>query len=209
MRTVTGLLAAVALLLVACGVSTQDRPERISVADPPTAGQDVTPSGDGPRVTVYFVRGARLEPVQRSVGTSDLATALQLLAAGPTRREVVTGLRTAVAPQTFSVSRTSPEDPTVSIDVPPEFTSVAGGNQLLAVAQLVWTVTQFPDVDRVRVSSQGKPLEVPTDEGLTDSPVSRDDYRTVAPRGDDPSPTTTPPPGTSGTAPNPSPTAPR
>lgn len=204
MRAVTGMLVAVTLLLAACGVSTQDRPERVSVAEPPTAGQDTTPSGDGPRVTVYFVRGARLEPVQRSVETSDLVTALQVLAAGPTRREVVTGVRTAVVPQTFSVSR--PEYSTVSIDVPPEFTSVAGGNQLLAVAQLVWTVTQFPDVTRVRISSQGKPLEVPTDEGLTDSAVSRDDYRTVAPPGGDPTPAATPPAEAPSPTPSPSPT---
>ena len=208
MRALTVMLVAVALLLTACGVSTQERPEPVSIADPPTAGQGATPSGDGPRVTVFFVRGTRLEPVQRSVETSDLHTALQVLAAGPNRREVVTGVRTAVAPQTFSVSRTPPEYSTVSIDVPPEFTSVAGGNQLLAVAQLVWTVTEFPDVNRVRISSQGTPLEVPTDEGLTDLAVSRENYRTVAPRGDDPAaPTDTPPAGAPSTPSIPSPTA--
>jgi spore germination protein GerM len=65
-----------------------------------------------------------------------------------------------------------------------EFTGLGGGNQQLAVAQIVWTVTEFPGVQQVRFSIDGQPLEVPTDEGLTDQPVDRDDYRSVAPPSD-------------------------
>ena len=203
MWKLTRWLLALVLVLCGCGVEAQSRPERITIANPPTTGQDAVPEGDGPSVTVFFVRGARLEPVLRAVPSPDIATALNALTAGPTRQEVFTGLRTALAPQTFAVTRDSPDDPTTSIDVPREFTSVAGGNQLLAVAQVVWAVTQFPDVKRVRITAEGKPLEVPTDDGLSDRAVGRDDFSSVAPS-ENPPPTPSSPPDAPSTGTEPS-----
>ncbi len=49
------------------------------------------------------------------------------------------------------------------------------------MAQVVWTVTQFPQVDRVCFSLDGVFVEVPTDSGLSDESVSRADYVSVAP----------------------------
>ena len=179
MRTMIGLIL-LSVLLSACGVGTQSEPERISIANSPTAGGRATTNAGGPEVTVYFVRGNRLHPVRRSVAWADLGTALDVLVMGPNRQEVVDGLRTALSPQEFDVPPPVPGDPTVSIDVPREFTSVAGGNQLLAVAQLVWTVTEFPGIRRVRLTAGGAPLELPTDAGLTDASVSREDFLSVA-----------------------------
>ncbi|WNV77668.1 GerMN domain-containing protein [Geodermatophilus sp. DSM 44513] len=145
------------------------------------------PADAGPRpgwreVAVFFVRDVRLEAVPRQVAEWRPQTAVDLLLAGPTQAEVVSGLRTALGPQDVAVLSGPDGSGTAVVAVSREFAGLGGGNQLLAVAQLVWTVTQFPEVDRVRVSLDGVLLEVPTDRGLTDRPVSRADYGSVASR---------------------------
>jgi spore germination protein GerM len=72
-------------------------------------------------------------------------------------------------------------DGVATVSVTPGFPGLSGGNQLLAVAQVVWTLTELPTVTAVRFSVDGTPVEIPTDDGLTDRPVDRDDYRSVKP----------------------------
>jgi hypothetical protein len=191
---VLGVLLAVA----GCGVEPQAGPEPLDVSPPPPAEPSGLPEPDGPRVTVYFVRGAALAPVVRATAGSDADAAVQQLVAGPTRPEVLSGLRTALAPQALEVDE-RPVGGLTTVAVTREFTGVSGGNQLLAVAQVVWTLTELPGTTEVRFLVDGAPVEVPTDEGLTDEPVDRGDYGSVAPQGS--SSTTagsgTAPPGTS------------
>jgi hypothetical protein len=75
-----------------------------------------------------------------------------------------------------------------------EFTALTGRRQLLAAAQVVWTATAAPGVERVRLVLDGRPLSTPTDRGLTRSAVDRDDYRSVSPTAA-PVPSTADPPG--------------
>lgn len=175
------LILVASLALAACGVPTQARPEVLRVEAPAS-----TPAGaaspEGQQLELWFARGRQLEAVARTVGPADLHTALDLLVAGPTTAEADAGLRTALAPQTLRYREPGDGDRTVTVVVTREFTGLGGGNQQLAVAQVVWTVTQFPGAEQVRFTVGEGPLEVPTDDGLTDRPVGRDDYRSVAPR---------------------------
>jgi hypothetical protein len=177
----TAVLAAAALVLCGCGVSTQDRPEALVLSETPSASPAADVGSGSVEVQVYFVRGTRLEPVTRSATAADLQATLGVLVAGPDRREVFSGLRTAVAPQTETTLSPVSEG-TVQLDLPRELTGLTGGNQLLAFAQLVWTLTEVPGVRAVRFSSAGAPVEVPTDTGLAAGLVDRDDYASVAPR---------------------------
>lgn len=181
MRTLALLLGAV-LLLAGCGVQPQRGPETLVLSDSPTPDTVPAPDDGAAPASVYFVRGARLEAADRTAADTRVATVLALLTAGPTRSEVLSGLRTAVAPQMLTVRDVPPPGMTVVVDLTREFTGVSGGNQLLAVAQVVWTLTEVSEVTTVRFTSGAGPVEVPTDEGLTDLPVSRGDYRSVAPR---------------------------
>jgi spore germination protein GerM len=59
----------------------------------------------------------------------------------------------------------------------PAITELGGDEQLLAVAQLVCTLTARPGVGPVSFTLEGAPVDVPTGDGsLTSGPVSRDDY---------------------------------
>lgn len=181
MRRLIVCCLAAGTAVAACGVPTQDRPEAL-IIDAPEPTSTAEPMVDEGAVGLWFIRGSQLEEVSRPGGPADVHAALDLLAAGLTPAEVAGGLRTALAPQTLRHSGPTADEPVVTVAVTREFTGLGGGNQQLAVAQIVWTVTEFPGVDEVRFSVDGRPLEVPTDEGLTDEPVDRADYRSVAPR---------------------------
>ena len=182
-RLLTLLLAGVLLgLLAGWGVGAQGRSE-----PGPLPGALPTPprppgSGSGADLVVYLVSGTSLAPVRRAVPERRPQDAVDQLLAGPTRGEVVSGLRTALSPQHLSVLTGPDHGGTVTVTVTRGFTGIGGGNQLLAVAQVVWTVTQFPRVDDVLFVFEGSLVAVPTDEGLTDRPVDRADYASVAPR---------------------------
>jgi spore germination protein GerM len=177
-RRAAAVVAAV-VALAGCGVGAQSAPEEISIPRPTTSPSGAPGDAAGDRVTVWFVRGSRLEAAERPVEDPGVDAALDALAAGPTRAEVVGGLRTALSPQSLTPGRPVTADSVVTVGVSREFTEVAGGNQLLAVAQVVFTVTEVPGVEAVRITTAGSPVEVPTDEGLTDEPVGRGDYASV------------------------------
>jgi hypothetical protein len=170
----------VAVLMTGCGVRAQERPEPLPSATPPATDRGDSDRPAGPRLTVYFVRGADLAPVERRTSATTAVAALDLLVDGPTRAEAGSGIRTALAPEVVGVDEELP-DGTTTVSVTRGFTGLTGGNQLLAVAQVVWTLTDLPTVTAVRFTVESAPVEVPTDTGLTDRPVDRDDYRSAAP----------------------------
>ena len=183
MRASVGWSLLAVAVLAGCGVDPQAAPEVLSLAPPTpvTSEPDAAPTGTG--VPLWFLQDDRLVPVERVATAADPATALALLAEGPDPAEVGAGLGTALAPQPLAVVPSAPgEAPsTLTVEVTPAFTGVAGENQLRAVAQVVWTATAFDGVDAVRFTTDGEALEVPTDEGLTAAPVDREDYASVAP----------------------------
>ncbi len=183
------VLLVTALLLAGCGVRPEDRPEHVTPAAAPSPDTGNGSPTAGPQLTVFFVRATQLAPVQRRTAATTAAAALEQLVEGPTRAEVRTGIRTALPPEVVGVEEVLPHGLT-TVSVTRGFTGITGGNQLLAVAQIVWTLTALPSVTTVRFVVEGVAVEVPTDEGLTSRPVGRHDYRSVAPA--EPTPTPTP-----------------
>ncbi|WP_337061061.1 GerMN domain-containing protein [Kineococcus sp. G2] len=195
------LTGALVASLASCGVRAQDEPTTVAL---PVV---TSPSRTGPSSGVfvlqtYFVRGGDLVAVERRTATATPQTALDQLLAGPRRSEVLDDVRTAVAPQ--ELTATPEPDGEVVVAAGRDFANVGGANQLLAVAQLVWTLTELPGVKGVSFTVEGRPVEVPTDDGLTSAPVQREDYASVAPP-DLPTPTSPAVPTPSGSpAPSPS-----
>lgn len=171
------------MALSGCGVEPQPTPEPLRIPVPEVSQPQVRSGDAGLEITVFFVRGADLAPVGRTVEARTSTEALELLTTGPTRAEVISGLRTALAPQPLTVDEGLPGGIT-SVAVTPEFAGVTGPNQLLAVAQVVWTLTDLDETSEVRFLVEGDPVEVPTDGGLTEQPVGRDHFASVAPRPD-------------------------
>lgn len=185
---VLALLAACGV--TACGVGAQSRPESIDRADVPfdlAERSSDTPTTTSERSTVsytiYLVAGNHLRAVTRSARSAPtLAEKLTQLTKGPTPAEADAGLRTLLPPEvTVDGVRVSNRVATIELSGAGAAQS-AGDERALAIAQLVYTATAVPGVDRVRFEVDGTPAEVPRGDGrLTSRPVDPADYTLAAP----------------------------
>jgi Sporulation and spore germination len=189
-RATTGVvLLALGVVATACGVREQSSPVTIDSSDvpfglleaPPTPERP--PPGDavGDTLTVYLLGSERLVPVLRQAPAPvNLATALDILAEGPTPDEIALGLQSAVGPEVPARPVRSEGDLAV-IELRDAFLT-GGGDQIAGLAQIVFTLTQVVGVERVQFLLEGQPVEVPRGNGvLTTEPVSRSDYTLLAP----------------------------
>lgn len=173
-RIVATLVATAA---AACGVPHDPRPTIlpggvVNLALAPGDGQPK--AGDG--AAIFLVQAEHLVTVQRSSSGRDLAAALNLLLKGPTEAEFGTGVRSAISPQTMLRSARVEGD-TAIVDLSGALVEVGGQEQILAVAQLVLTVTAVPSVAQVRFLLEGQAVEVPRADGtLTSETLRATDY---------------------------------
>lgn len=188
-------VAAVLVVLgSACGLSSQDEPVTMEPAEvpfgllaPPTteAPAPVTSTTtEGVRVTVFLVGPAGPVPVARSMpGESPtLRVALSALSTGPTSEEAELGLHSAVPPgATLRAIGLERAVATVALD--DQFLELGPGEQVDALAQVVFTATGIEGVDRVLFKVGGERVAVPTLDGsIADGPVGRRDYSAVGSR---------------------------
>lgn len=191
MKRVLALVAAT-VLLAACGVPGDDSPRPLDGdAVPfdllaPTAETTTTstPSvfADTVRVAVYLADPeGKLQAVRRPVTTpATVAKVVESLLAGPTEEES-SHLSTAITSGTELLGVDGPSDGLVTINLSRDVLDITGRQQILALAQVVWTVTALPSVDRVLFEFEGEPTEVQNGNGtLTSSPLSRLSYGDLA-----------------------------
>lgn len=184
-----GMVAAVAL--AGCGVPPDDQATlaaRDSVpfdllGQTPSVTATTLPFAQTEKATLFLVQGERLAPVQRELPAPvSVESVLEALAAGPTSTEVQLGLRTALLTTPGLVRSGGVSGGIATIDLGPPFNEIAGRDQIVALAQIVSTVTGLPGVGRVRFTLDGNPIGVLRGDGaVTNETVSRDDYATLAP----------------------------
>ncbi|MBW3555838.1 MAG: GerMN domain-containing protein [Actinobacteria bacterium] len=181
---------SMAFTTVSCGVQGEERPETLSASEVPYGLLEEAPSTttsttlvDARKVglVIFLVVGGRLHPAPRSVTTPlTVAKALSALLAGPEEDEAVAGLRSAINPAASLVpSRVDPS--TWVVDVSTEFVQGPTSEQVLGLAQIVFTLTEIPGVTGVRFTLEGAPIEVPTPSGTTSAPLGRDAFVDLAP----------------------------
>ena len=188
MRRAAFVVAAVVLAaaVVACGVPKDGKPREIVAQNVPfdllAPTTSITPTttaaGTTRQVTIYFAdTDSRLRPVTREVeAPASLRKALVALLHGPTTDEA--GLHTAITSDTKLLHLRGPVDGLVTVDLGRQLLDVTGRQQILALAQVVYTATAYPGVDRVLFQFDGSAREVPNGEGtLTATPLGRLSYR--------------------------------
>lgn len=189
------LLVAFALLALSvpgCGddsgpadttTTTEAETTSTTVAASTTVGTDTTVGGEVP-VSVYFGRDEQVGPVRRFAGSPDTVArdALAALLAGPTEEEVGWGFTTEV-PTGTELLGVEIADAVATVDLSEEFETGGGSLSMqLRVAQVVFTLTQFPGVDRVAFRIDGEPRTAIGGEGVVvDPPVGRDAFTAVTP----------------------------
>lgn len=169
-----------------CGVPLDDRAEitpgselPYDLAAAPATEDTLVATGTGPAM-VFLLRDDSLVATPRTVDDpADLNGLLGELTAPLSVAETNQGLRRALNDPELvgGVSRTA-NVATVELDA--SFDDLTPHEQVLALGQIVFTLTERDEVDRTRFTRDGEPLTVPTASGaLTDTAVTRYDYRSL------------------------------
>lgn len=187
-RRWSALLVGVALAIAGCGVPADDEARRTpsgqvpeeffrpSTTLPPTTTTVATRFD----VTLYYVDADdRLVPVDRTLEAApSLEDLVAVLLEPPPASDVDGPLRTALAGTDEPVvNAVSLERGVASVDLSVAFRSLPPSDQLLGIAQIVYTATGRSGVGRADFTLDGEPVDVPSGDGsLTSDPVARDDY---------------------------------
>lgn len=197
---VAPLAVALALSIAACGGQTgggggSPGSEATETA-PPTAtdgqsepGATATPTETAAppetiTLAVYFLRGEKVGVAHRRVPKTQAVgrAALEQLLQGPTAAEQDAGLQSEIPPGTELLGL-SIEGGIATVDLSGAYASGGGSLTMFTrLAQVVYTLTQFPTVDAVAFELDGKPVETFSSEGIVlDHPQTRADYEDVTP----------------------------
>ncbi len=183
-----GLLAACVGLLAACGVGTSGDAHRSEPADVPfdllddrSSGETTGRSSDTTAVDLYFYDGRteRLLPVASEVEDTALEAVLRRLqdVSGSTGVPAGNPLSDAEVIRSVDTARGR-----ATVDLDESFSDLSGTDQLIALAEIVYTATGRPGIGQVTFTLDGKPVEVTRADGsLTSDPLARSDYLELAP----------------------------
>jgi hypothetical protein len=160
-------------------------------AQAPATGPATTPAAPAPTTTaagtttvrIYLLRNEKVAPVARRIPATEGVgrAAVEQLLAGP--RAADGGLATAV-PDATRLLGLSVRDGVATVDLSGEFASGGGSLSMQArLAQLVYTLTQFPTATRVRLELDGKAITTLGGEGIAvDHPLARDEFEDLTPQ---------------------------
>ncbi len=203
------LMAGLILVVAACGggnevgdggpVTTGDGasgPVTTSTAPPTSTAPDPTAAPDPSSTTttvpeetqfvdVYFLQDSQYATAvaTRVPATPDIAAnAVRALIAGPTQTQEEIGLTSSVPTDTLLLGLVI-EDGRATVDLSREFEAGGGSFAMITrLAQVVYTLTQFPSVDEVEFWLDGEPVTVFSSEGLLlEEPAVREDYLSAVP----------------------------
>ena len=80
------------------------------------------------------------------------------------------------------ISLSAVDGTTAVVDLPTSFADLGGQDQIIAVAQIVYTLCLFPEIEQVSIRVGGKQALVPTETGrLSPGPLTRANYSSLAP----------------------------
>lgn len=132
---------------------------------------------------LYFPVDGSARPVERFFEGPNVATAaMRGLLNGPNAFERQEGLGTAI-PEHTTLNGIVIDDGLATVDLSHHFEAGGGTTHVLSrLAQVVYTLTQFPTVTEVDFEIDGRPLEELAAEGIDlRRPVDRSDFATIIP----------------------------
>jgi spore germination protein GerM len=187
MRRATAVVL-IALLATGCGVPTQDAPVRVAPDAVPselhsTRPETSAPTTPDPRtmtLRVHFIRKERLVALPRearAASTPDrLREAIAELETGPSEAEQEKGLTSALPPG-LELTVVEVEGRQAVLELGGETEGQSATENVLAVGQIVLTVTSLPAIDQVRFTRDGTSVEALLADGaLTTEPLTAADY---------------------------------
>ncbi len=142
------------------------------------------PPSHGPSkgsVRIYFIRDDRVSPVERKVGEGKTRekAALEELLKGPNKEERAEGFFSHI-PSGAKVKAVSIEGGIAFVNFSKELEQYGGGAEKVRsmIAQIVYTLTDLPQVKKARILVEGESEVVLGGEGyVIDKPLSRRDVK--------------------------------
>lgn len=177
-------LVGIVAVLGSCGVPTETSAEVADPEDVPFGllDEEREPAGGAPagqRVVEIFLHDDDeriLVPVDRRLDDASLGAVLDELEEGPSDLEANAGLRSALT-EIDAVAGIEVVDGIAEVELSEGFRDISGSEQLVALAQIVYTATARPGIGQVSFSLDGEPVEIPIGDGsLTSGTVTRSDY---------------------------------
>lgn len=183
-RGLAGVLMVV--ILGSCGVPLDSEPVLVDIDYEPPPSVATTDAEGLVATLMFLVRSERLVPVTRDLTEPiDPAAIVQSLLDGPTLPEERSQLRTAIPAGTTLIG-VEAQGAEVFVDLSREFVSVGGEEEILAIAQIVLTLTSLDGVERVGFRLDGVATNVPLPNGaLSQAPVSGEPYLELLAIGDE------------------------
>jgi hypothetical protein len=185
------LITTLALLAAGCGSSGAVGEGHVSdlVSTPTTGAGTTTLVSDGAGAAqmplrIWLTSGETVWPVTRMVPKTDGVgtAAMNAMLSGATQTEASNGIGSTVPADTHLLGL-SISGGTATVDLSNEYE--AGGGTLsmtMRLAQVVFTLTEFPTVKRVAFELDGKAVTVFSGEGIIlDRPQTRKDYEGMTP----------------------------
>ena len=176
-----GTLLLLTVLVAGCGFPTQGSSSKVVAEEPPSLITE--PEGGRPSletVSVWFVGNERLEPGSRRLESpADAGSVLATLLAGPSPSEVERGLRSAIPAAEMLVGVTVSAG-RAEVQLASDFLDIPAGDQVLALGQIVFSMTDLRGVGRVRFLIDDEPVVIPLPSGdSSQDSVSRDDFEAL------------------------------
>lgn len=171
------------MALTACGIPVDVAPETFSLEEVGPAIDDLPVAGELAAAPLYLVGDDGLVRVTRDLPVPlDAEAVLGSLLAGVTEPEDRSGLSSSI-PIGTELLEFGIVDAMATIDLSADFATVGGQQEILAVAQIVLTVTQSGEVGGVIFELDGVRTDVPTADGaLATNAVTPADYESLIQR---------------------------
>jgi len=184
--------AALAVTASGCGIALQSTAQPFNVPANQFTSPTTPPSTPHPGQAVdvffltdsYLVASVRHLPRGKLTLDRELQMALNSLDAGPTSAEFRLGVTTAlsVAPAATVTVIGKVADRVASVDLDSTFDDLDTTQLFQADGQIVFTLTQFREVDAVNLVLNGEKIAYLPDGGvIRNRSVNRADYRAIAP----------------------------
>jgi germination protein M len=164
-------------------------PTTLEGATTTLAGQPDSPAttataGNTTTLRVYFSRDEKMAAAARVIPKTSQtgAAAMAALLKGPTDEEKAAGMVTCV-PEGTTFLGLDIKSGVATVNLSQEYSSGGGSLSMFTrLAQVVFTLTQFPSVDGVRFKLDGKLIDTLGGEGIIiDEPLDRADYEDMSP----------------------------
>ena len=193
-RSLPILLVALTLLVAACSSSKTSSPTTTTTTTAPSTTTGPTTSTTAPTTTtinpggghlrnIYLIRGGKVVVVGRNaVGPDVPEVAIHILLGGP-QGSIERGLGDSTAiPDGTTINSITSTNGVATVDLSANFTAPASKLVMQErFAQIVYTLTGFPNIDSVRFLVNGTPIAVVGSAGKLIGNVGRVAFDTVTP----------------------------